>query len=104
LQKYYSQRGVLENQQHYMNERLNGEQIFYHSNGSVWIKKIYDNGKLMEVVENKDSFGNTMNNGKFQRGKGVLRIYNEQGLLFYKEYYLSGKMLLRVKKKNRSSI
>lgn len=101
MQKSFTEGGITEHQGNYKDGRKNGEHIFYHPNGSVWIKKIYDAGKLAEVAENKDSYGNKLDNGRFQDGKGILRIYNEQGHLSYKEYYFRGMMLLRVKIKKR---
>jgi antitoxin component YwqK of YwqJK toxin-antitoxin module len=55
------------------------EFLFYHPNGQLFTKRLYNNGKLMELLESYDSQGTPRESGTLKKGNGSLILYNDDG-------------------------
>ncbi len=58
-----------------------GEEFYFFKNGITWTKRIYENGKIFNVIEINNAGGSPLEIGTFSNGNGNLNIYNEKGNL-----------------------
>ena len=91
--KEYYIKGILKAQYKLLNGIKHGSYQYFHSNGNLWTERIYNMGRLWEVVSNFDLYGNSKDPGTLKNGNGVLFIYDENGNLIAKKSYKSGQAL-----------
>lgn len=79
--------------QNFFNGKLHGEYKKFHQNGVLWEHFVYDNGLLMEVSANQNSFDQAMATGNFQNGTGTLNRYHANGKRYATENFQQGKLM-----------
>ena len=63
----------------YLNDVADGEWKIYHSNGEVHHIRLWENGKLMDILSVFDGAGNRMEKGTLINGNGTLNLYDLNG-------------------------
>ncbi len=92
--------GDLESVFEFSEDVEDGTAIFYHRNGRIWSKRIYQNGLLKEIEFTKDAKGKDLDPGTFSQGNGWVNIYNDTGVLLEREKFKNGQFVKakRIKK------
>jgi antitoxin component YwqK of YwqJK toxin-antitoxin module len=74
----------------YNMSQVDGLYQYFHPNGQLWIGKIFNNGKLMEITGNYDSDGTPREKGTLKHGNGTVFYYNKEGVLYNIVTYTDG--------------
>ena len=69
---------------------MEGSYKYYHENGLLWTERLYDDGKLMEIISNQSSEGVKLDKGSLKNGTGDIRVYNENGDFIEALTYVDG--------------
>lgn len=67
---------------YYKMGKEDGVYQYYYENGQLWIEKIYNNGLLLNVNANYDSYGKERDKGTLKDGNGTVKYYDENGIVY----------------------
>ncbi len=76
----------------FLDNKLNGNSIFYHNNGQLKHNLEYNDGKLWNVHAYYDQNGNPLDIGNFCEGDGVVNVYSATGKIIKIKVYRKGKV------------
>ena len=88
--KEYYENGKTMEEYEFENGQRNGSDKFFHNNGQLWTERLYQNGKLWDIVCNFSLAGKPLEKGSLIKGKGTLNIYDENGSLLETLSYVDG--------------
>ena len=74
----------------YKNGKLTGEWKLYHKNKSLYQVRLWENGKLMEIISCFDNIGQALDMGTLINGNGTLNEYDDTGKLTKVKTYKNG--------------
>jgi len=83
---------IVTSELYFLNNKLNGVCSFFWGNGVIKEKSLYKNGKHWEVLEAKDSLGNSLDPGNLKDGNGTLKYYYSNGIIRWEQDYKDGVM------------
>ena len=63
------------------NGKMVGNWIWNHHNGKIYTERLYEDGKLMEIISCFDGYGNKLSKGTLKEGNGSLNNYDIEGNL-----------------------
>ncbi len=89
LKEYYKS-GQLKKNGVISSGKPTGEWKSYHINGTIYQIRLWNEGKLMDIIICQDDKGNKLNKGTLINGNGTVNRYTSEGKLFITETYLNG--------------
>lgn len=92
--KLYFENGAIKNETKFIDDYIDGNNIFYHKNGTILSNIEYKNGAPYNIIKMNDSLGNILDFGTFKNGSGTLIEYSTTGkkrsLTTYQDGYKNG--------------
>tara|TARA_R110000868_G_scaffold403248_1_gene680332 strand:+ start:4122 stop:4676 length:555 start_codon:yes stop_codon:yes gene_type:complete len=70
-----------------------GKWIWYHTNGKLYTERLWENGKLLEIISCLDGNGNQLDKGSIINGTGTMNLYDMDGNLIEALEYKNGELL-----------
>lgn len=92
VSSYYKEDYEISEFTEYKNSERNGRLIRYHDKGLIWESEIYEEGKLVDVLEMNTDRGKSLLKGNFRKGNGELKRYHKTGGLYAVEHYKNGQL------------
>ncbi|MEZ4933787.1 MAG: hypothetical protein R2788_16900 [Saprospiraceae bacterium] len=86
----YYEDGTIQEEFEYKSGKEDGSYKYYYPNGQLWIEKIYDNGRLMEVIGSFSNKGEKMEKGTLTNGYGSVFYYTEKGEIYTTQFFENG--------------
>jgi len=73
------------------NGKMVDKWIWNHPNGKIYTERLYESGKLMEIISCFDGYGNKLFKGSLEKGNGSLNNYDIEGNLLEVHNFENGK-------------
>ena len=89
--KYYFENGKLEKTGSFSNRQRTGKWKSFHKNGQLYTIRVYDSGKLMNIVSCFDGKGNSLDKGTLMNGNGTVKTYDINSKLSQEYEVANGK-------------
>lgn len=90
-QIYYNDYGGIESIKFFKNDKLEGIVKRFYDNNLLKSKVLYKNNKLWNIISVYDENQNLLNYGNFKDGNGLVNVYHNNGKLEYSGRYKNGK-------------
>lgn len=83
----------------YIENNANGEWRIYYDNGNIYQVRLWDKGKLMDLIQCKDRNGNNLDKGSLINGYGSVHYYNKKGKVDFTQVYEEGIVITDAEKR-----